>query len=57
MCYGHGIVFFCFSIFLCFMMYAEEGVNHGKITDDKTWCAMVMGFVELLVFLLFSEVV
>ena len=30
--------------------------GHGKRTDDKTWCAMVMGFVELLRFQWFYEV-
>ena len=23
--------------------------GHGKKTDDKTWCAMGMGFLELLI--------
>ena len=31
-------------------MYFEEGVYRGKITYDNTWCAMVMGFLELLLF-------
>ena len=30
-----------------------EVTGHGKRTDDKTWCAMNMGFSELLIFLLF----
>ena len=25
------------------MSYVEEGVNHGKRKNDKTWCATVMG--------------
>ena len=28
-----------------FIMHFEEGVHHGKIAYDKTWCAMVMGFL------------
>ena len=41
MCYG----FDCFGsvdIALVFIIYVEEGVNHGKRADDKTRCAMVM---------------
>jgi len=29
--------------------------GHGKRTDDKTWCAMVMGFLELLTIVWFYE--
>ena len=36
-----------------FMNDFEEGVNHGKRRDDETLCAMVMGFLELLIFRLF----
>ena len=28
---------------------------HGKRTDDKTWCAMVMGFLESLIIVWFYE--
>ena len=30
--------------------------GHGKITDDKEWFAMVMGFGDLLIFLWFERV-
>ena len=43
--------------FMCFILYFEEGVNHGKRTDDKTWCAMVMRVLELLIFHWFCIVV
>ena len=28
-------------------------MHHGKRTDDKTWCAMVIGFLDLLIFHMF----
>ena len=37
-------------IFHGFIMYVEEGVNHGKIIDDNIWCAMVMGLQDMLLF-------
>ena len=30
--------------------------GHGKSADDKTWCAMVMVFWELLIFQWFYDV-
>ena len=36
--------------FIGCIMYVEEGVNHGKRTDDKTLCVMAMGWLELLWF-------
>ena len=47
-CYGHQ-VFGIVDISLGFLLYSEEGVNHGKRTDDNTWCAMVMGCWKLLI--------
>ena len=47
MCYGHGVVEII-DISFGFIMYFEEGVDHGKITYDKTLCGMVMGFQEML---------
>ena len=54
-CYGHGICGIV-VISLVFMKYSEEGVNHGKRTDDKTLSAMVMGCLELLIVHWFSAV-
>ena len=54
-CYGHGICGF-FDMCVGFMSYLEEGVNHGKRTDDNTWCVMVMDLLELLTFHCFYEV-
>ena len=54
MCYGHGILG-TVDICIGFITYSEEGVNHGERTDDQTWCAVVMMFWELLVFLWFFK--
>ena len=54
-CYGHGILGIVDISSVC-VRYSEEGVNHGKRTDDNTLCAMVMGFCELLLFQWFYHV-
>ena len=46
-CFGHGILGVVDMLLGC-ILYLEEGVNHGKRTDDKAWCVMVMGILELL---------
>ena len=56
----HGVLLSRFlgivDISLGFLLYFEEGVNHGKRTDDKTLSAMVMGCLELLIVHWFSAV-